>query len=154
MAKFTRPWKGLAHQLGRHLAGSLSLHSPLPLPGQLVSSLLERPKTGSDVEICKFQARAGLRGQRGNLRTFMSQEVVFRLHMGVPGCACRGNPAPSLDVCVPPRRHCSLGVCRQVWTGWGGPCKQTWWCTCDRPHVPSQTAWVQKPAVPQISCVI
>lgn len=32
----------------------------------------------------------------------MSQEVVFRLHMGVPGCACRGNPAPSLDVCVPP----------------------------------------------------
>lgn len=32
----------------------------------------------------------------------MSQEVVFRLHMGVPGCACRGNPAPSLDVCPPP----------------------------------------------------
>lgn len=71
----------------------------------------------------------------------MSQEVVLRLHTGGPGCACWGNPAPSLDVTPPPPppfHWVCAGRCGQVGVALVNKYSGA---TCDRPQAPSQTAY-------------
>lgn len=78
--------------------------------------------------VCWFQAGDGLGGGRGRVPedTRESGSGVQTAHtqgLGVPGCACEGNPATSLDVSppTPNSTRCTqtgVGTSTSVGLGW------------------------------------